>query len=251
MLKYIYNQRRAAPRRFYSDNAPEFDAKPAYQTYIVLGIRRTTNAPHTPQENSLSERVNHTLLDAIHAALSHAGLPDEHWEDALHNVCYKYNMMPHTATGKIPPEKWAKTFKPPKTMHPFGQWGTYHDTSPKTKLERKSIAVRYIYELDDVYMVFLEPATYRYHSIRHADFHAYDPQKDPTLSQNTLRKPTPATAQATTMSTQKRQAHVTPSHISVDTLPPVTISYAKNTRTLQSGAQPTTQNWTNSMPEEP
>ncbi|KAJ0804413.1 putative RNA-directed DNA polymerase [Helianthus annuus] len=50
------------------------------------GIRHQKTPPKTPQLNGLAERMNRTLAERVRCMLSHAGLPNSFWGEALNTV---------------------------------------------------------------------------------------------------------------------------------------------------------------------
>ncbi len=54
---------------FFTDNANEYYSKPLQAFYNEHGIQYNTTIPYTPEQNSISERINRTLCDIVRAAL--------------------------------------------------------------------------------------------------------------------------------------------------------------------------------------
>lgn len=68
-------------KNFYTDNGGEFQA--LRSTLVHLGISWLTTAPHTPQQNDVSEWRNKHILEVGRALLHHANLPPKFWTFAL------------------------------------------------------------------------------------------------------------------------------------------------------------------------
>lgn len=88
-------------RNFYTDNGGEFQALRAF--LVQHGISWLTTAPHTPQQNEISERRNRHILEISRALLHHASLPPECWSFAIQTAVYLINKMPTPVLGKRSP----------------------------------------------------------------------------------------------------------------------------------------------------
>ena len=73
-MRKLYNAGRT-PHYYRTDNALEFKSKEAMRTYAAYGITYKNNTPHQPQQNSLAERINQTLMNSARANIQHAKLP--------------------------------------------------------------------------------------------------------------------------------------------------------------------------------
>jgi hypothetical protein len=60
----------------------------------------------TPQQNSVAEIRNHTLIDMVRSMLSNSELPLFLWSEALKTVVYVLNRVPSKAVPKTPFELW-------------------------------------------------------------------------------------------------------------------------------------------------
>ena len=95
-----------APQYYRTENALELKSQTALNTYAANGITYKNNILYQPQENSLTERINQTLINAARANLHHAKLPTPYWEDAVRDTAFTYNIIPHSTTGKPPYTQW-------------------------------------------------------------------------------------------------------------------------------------------------
>lgn len=68
---------------FTSDNAKEFYSKSLTAVYDQHHIVTNPTIPHTPQENSLAERINRTIMNTARATLLSSNLPLELWDYAV------------------------------------------------------------------------------------------------------------------------------------------------------------------------
>ncbi|GJU71406.1 putative ribonuclease H-like domain-containing protein [Tanacetum coccineum] len=84
--------------------------KASYKT--KLGIEREFNVARTPQQNSVAERKNRTLIEAVKTMLVDSNLPTTFWAEAVNTACYVINKVlvikPHNKTlykliREIPP----------------------------------------------------------------------------------------------------------------------------------------------------
>jgi len=75
-----------------------------------------TNA-YTPQENSVSERMNHTLVEMARVMLFDAGLPNAYWGDAILYATHVLNRVPtHVIADGLTPHE-AFTGNRPSVVH--------------------------------------------------------------------------------------------------------------------------------------
>jgi transposase InsO family protein len=66
------------------------------------GICAQYTMPGTPQQNSVAERRNLTLMDMVRSMLSNSSLPISLWMEALKTVVYLLNRVPSKAVPKTP-----------------------------------------------------------------------------------------------------------------------------------------------------
>nr|GEY66889.1 ribonuclease H-like domain-containing protein [Tanacetum cinerariifolium] len=58
---------------------------------LVRGIKREFNVARTPQQNSVAERKNRTLIEAARTMLVDSKLPTTFWAEAVNTACYVLN----------------------------------------------------------------------------------------------------------------------------------------------------------------
>ena len=89
--------------RFPCDNAQEFLSKVLLR---LFGSKATTVDPtpsHTPQENSIADRANKTLMNCVRSTLNTARLPFQmYWAYCLLDTVQKTNAMYHRGIADIP-----------------------------------------------------------------------------------------------------------------------------------------------------
>lgn len=188
IFSHITNIQGSPPKHFRSDNAKEYQSNRSMALYRDIGIQYHHTTPHQPQENSIAERLNRTLLSAARAALHHAQLDDTHWEDAVRDVAFKYNLTYHTATQHSPYQLWHQQTPPPIPLFPFGQLGHIPDYSPKKKLQHRAHPARYLYGISLTHIMIHNLKTNACHTIRNVDFKPYHKHADPTITFATANK---------------------------------------------------------------
>lgn len=99
-----------------SDNGTEYLNKEFNDYLEKAGIRRRLTAPHTPQQNGVSERKNRTLLEMARCMMKQAGVPPVFWAEAVNTANYLRNRCPtRSLNGKLPIKIW--TGKTPSIKH--------------------------------------------------------------------------------------------------------------------------------------
>ncbi|GJT77749.1 putative ribonuclease H-like domain-containing protein [Tanacetum coccineum] len=104
-----------------TDNGTKFKNKVMDDFCREKGIKREYSVARTPQQNSVAERRNRTLIEAARTMLANSKLPTTFWADAVSTACYVQNRVlvvkPH---NKILYELF-RGFKPALSfMRPFG-----------------------------------------------------------------------------------------------------------------------------------
>jgi len=84
------------------------------------GICAQYTMPGTPQQNGVSERRNHTLMEMVRSMLSYSSVHLSLWMHALKSATYLLNWVPSKAVPKTPYELW--TGKKPSLRH-LHVWG--------------------------------------------------------------------------------------------------------------------------------
>ena len=88
-------------KSLYSDNGGEYIALKNYLS--VHGIGHYTTAPHTPQQNGISERRHRHLVETGLTLLTDAHMPLSYWPYAFQAATYLINRMPtSTLNNKTP-----------------------------------------------------------------------------------------------------------------------------------------------------
>jgi transposase InsO family protein len=79
-------------KSIYSDNGGEFVALKYY--FTTNRISHYTTAPHTPQQNGVSERRHHHLVETGLTLLHDVSLPLQYWPYAFSTAAYLINHQP-------------------------------------------------------------------------------------------------------------------------------------------------------------
>ena len=127
---------------FHSDGGGEYGSTSLQDYFKSKGVHHEMTNPYTPQENSISERMNRTLIEMAHAMLSDTGLPNAYWGDAILYATHMLNHVPtRTLDGDLTPHE-AFTGNKPSVAHLriFGCKAHVHVPDAKRrKLDAKSI----------------------------------------------------------------------------------------------------------------
>ena len=111
------------------------------------GIRSEFTAAYSPQQNGVLERLNRTLVEAARSMLSHAGLGNMYWAEAVATATYLRNQMVSTALkiGETPYLLWYGEKPNLKHIRVFGRVVYTHilDRNCK-KLDKKAQKSRFI-----------------------------------------------------------------------------------------------------------
>lgn len=92
-----------------SDNGGEYVSQEFGAFCENEGVTRHFTNVYTPQQNNVLGRLNRTLLDRSRSMLSHAGLPQIFWAEAINTAAYLINLSHCSAISyKTPFEMWHK-----------------------------------------------------------------------------------------------------------------------------------------------
>nr|GEV82798.1 putative ribonuclease H-like domain-containing protein [Tanacetum cinerariifolium] len=104
-----------------SDNGTEFKTSDLNQFCGIKGIKREFSIPRTPQQNSIAERKNRTLIEAARTMLADLLLLIPFWAETVNTACYVQNRVlvtkPH---NKTPYELLHSRTPSISFMRPFG-----------------------------------------------------------------------------------------------------------------------------------
>tara|TARA_R110002050_G_C8952307_1_gene513488 strand:- start:65 stop:4858 length:4794 start_codon:yes stop_codon:yes gene_type:complete len=109
------------PLFFLSDNCKTYLNKDMNSLLEGQGTQPRYTAPHTPEQNGKSERINGTIMEATRCALSQSGLPHKFWGDALSAQLHVRNRVPTSSLDGMTPYEAFYGVKPDlKYLKPFG-----------------------------------------------------------------------------------------------------------------------------------
>ena len=61
--------------------------------YDEVGIKHEVSATYTPQQNSVVERKNRTLITLARTMLDEYNTPQDLWAEAINTACYESNHL--------------------------------------------------------------------------------------------------------------------------------------------------------------
>ncbi|GJV02627.1 ribonuclease H-like domain-containing protein [Tanacetum coccineum] len=103
------------------DNGTRFKNRIMNELYEMKGIRREFSVARTPQQNSVAERKNRTLIEAARTMLADSKLPTTFWAKAVNTACYVQNRVLVIKThNKTPYELFLGRKLALSFMRPFG-----------------------------------------------------------------------------------------------------------------------------------
>lgn len=90
-----------------SDNGGEFSSRKLKAFCEENGIKQEFTCSYTPQQNSVAERMNRTILDKVRCMFIDTKLPKYLWGEAVRSAVYQINRSPTKAlNGEIPAMKY-------------------------------------------------------------------------------------------------------------------------------------------------
>ena len=99
------------------DEGGKYASRQKFLEYLAEeGIVREVSAPYSQQQNGMSERCNHAVLDPARSILTHAGMPNKIWAEAVSTAVYIKNRLPLRAVPNSTLfERWTR--KKPDISH--------------------------------------------------------------------------------------------------------------------------------------
>ncbi|GJY73235.1 putative ribonuclease H-like domain-containing protein [Tanacetum coccineum] len=111
------------------DNGTEFKNKVMSEFCEQKGIKREFSVARTPQQNSVAERRNMTLIEAAKTMLADSKLPTTLWVEAVNTACYVQNrVLIVKPYNKTPYELFRGRTPALRFMRPFGSHVTILNT---------------------------------------------------------------------------------------------------------------------------
>jgi transposase InsO family protein len=91
-LRWAQNEFGLRIKKVRSDNGTEFKNS-QIEGFLQEGIKHEFSSPYTPQQNSVVERKNRTLLDMARTMLDEYKTPNRFWAEAINTACYSINRL--------------------------------------------------------------------------------------------------------------------------------------------------------------
>jgi len=128
-----------------TDNGGEYTSF-VFEEYLKKNkIRHEVSIPHTPQQNGISERLNHTLQEMAMSQILHAGLLKCFWADSVATACYVHNRLPVCPWNVSPFEKWYARKPNLRYLRVFGCVAyALKPDNERTKMDARSVKLRFI-----------------------------------------------------------------------------------------------------------
>ena len=128
-----------------SDNGGEFTSQSFQEWMSERGIRAETSAPHTPEQNGVSERANRTIVEGARCLLHAKHLPLELWGEAISCAVYTLNRVTSKATPNTPFQSWYGTKPNVSNLRIFGSTAYIHiPKAERRKLDSKSLKCYFV-----------------------------------------------------------------------------------------------------------
>ena len=111
------------------------------------GIKSESTAAYSPQQNGVSKRLNRTLVEAARSMLSHAGLSNAYWAEAIATATCLRNRMVSAAikSGQTPYQLWYGKKLNLNQIRVFGcTVYVYIPDGDRKKLDKKAQKLRFI-----------------------------------------------------------------------------------------------------------
>jgi transposase InsO family protein len=91
-LRHAQNEFKMRIKKIRSNNGTEFKNSQIVG-FLEEGIKHEFSSPYTPQQNSVVERKNRTLLDMARIMLDEYKTSDRFWAEAINTACYSINRL--------------------------------------------------------------------------------------------------------------------------------------------------------------
>ena len=128
-----------------TDNGGEYISIELKEYLKHKGIRHDLTVPYNPEQNGVSERLNHTLMEAARSMISHAGLPSNYWGEVVATAVYVRNHAATTATNTTPYERWYGKKPDLTNLRVFGCISyAYVPSAIRQKLDKKAEKMRFV-----------------------------------------------------------------------------------------------------------
>lgn len=89
------------------DRGKEYTSKQSEKFFEDEGVERKLTIGYAPQQNSVSERKNQTVIEMAKTMLKEKGMPSTFWAEAAYTVVYLINRCPTKAVQNNLRNFWA------------------------------------------------------------------------------------------------------------------------------------------------
>ncbi|GJS63508.1 putative ribonuclease H-like domain-containing protein [Tanacetum coccineum] len=114
---------------FRCDNGTKFKNRVMSEFCKEKGVKKEFSATRTPQQNSVAERRNRTLIEAARTMLADSKLPTTFWSEAVNTACYVQNrVLVVKPYNKTTYELFRGRTHALSFMRPFGRHNTIINT---------------------------------------------------------------------------------------------------------------------------
>ncbi len=130
-----------------SDNGGEYLSTEFVNYLKSKGIQHELTVPNAPEQNGVSERINRTLMESARSMLSHAGLQNNFWAEAVATAAYVRNRSPAStlSEGVTPYQKWYGHKPNLEHLRVFGCTAYAHvPDGQRQKLDKKAKKFRFV-----------------------------------------------------------------------------------------------------------
>ncbi len=128
-----------------ADNGGEFIGHHFKEWLSNHGIKLETSAPHTPEQNGVSERANRTIMEAARSLIHAKNVPLELWGEAIACAVYTLNRVSTKTTPNTPYQNWFGTKPDVSNLRIFGSTAYIHvPKAERRKLDSKSVTCHFV-----------------------------------------------------------------------------------------------------------
>jgi transposase InsO family protein len=92
-LRRAQNEFELKVKKIRSDNGSEFKNLQVEEYLEEEGIKHEFSAPYTPQQNSVVERKNRTLINMARTMLREFKTSERFWSEAVNTACHAINQV--------------------------------------------------------------------------------------------------------------------------------------------------------------
>ena len=148
---------------FRTDRGGEFNSEEFNAYCQENGIKRQLTAPYSPQQNSVAERKNRTIMSCVRSMLKEKKLPLELWVEAVNTCVYVLNRSyTKSFENSTPYERWSGRKPNIDHLRFFGSVVHVKNTKRVSKLEDRSNLMVFIgYELVTKAYRCLDPPSFK------------------------------------------------------------------------------------------